>query len=269
VSANGRKVFYLIRRAAKRSFYVGELWAVDLDSGRNERVLPDVLVGSYHVSNDGRYVVFDTFDDADRSRLWVAALDRSEGPVRLTPDGPYEEQRPFFGTSGDIFFMREEPGDRRFIYRMKRDGSNRKKLSGPITFLVNVSPDEKWAAVWLWDGHDQTQLLSLENGTAKNFCGCPAGPIFGDSPRVSWSKDMQWIVIGLGDSGPRRNGGAVVFPWRGADTISRQPITSTELANLDDAQRILESSISLGPSLAAYAFSRQAEQSNLYRVRLP
>src|SRR5262249_25107948 len=81
VAPDGERVFYLIRSAAKGSFYVGELWAADLITGRNERVLPEFLVRSYHVSRDGRFVVFDAFDQSDRSRVWVAPLDRSRAPV--------------------------------------------------------------------------------------------------------------------------------------------------------------------------------------------
>ena len=62
--------------------------------------------------------------------------------------GPDVEERPFFGGSGDVYFVREESADERFLYRMKPDGSARQKLSDAITFLVSLSPDEQWAVVW-------------------------------------------------------------------------------------------------------------------------
>jgi hypothetical protein len=102
VSPDGSKVFYLVRRAARRSFSIGELL-----------VLTDFLVRSYHVSRDGRLVVFDAFDEKDRSQVWLATTDRSQAPRRLTPDGSVEEQRPFFGGSGDIYFMQEQSQDAR------------------------------------------------------------------------------------------------------------------------------------------------------------
>src|SRR5262249_9069347 len=80
VSSSGRKVYYLVRRAARESFWIGELWSADLASGRNEPVLPGFLVHNYHVSPEDRYVVFDSFDSSGRSRLWIAATDRSEPP---------------------------------------------------------------------------------------------------------------------------------------------------------------------------------------------
>lgn len=72
MSPDGSKVFYLVRRPARRSFSIGELWATDLETGRNDRVLPEFLVRAFHISPDGRLVVFDAFDETDRSRIWIA-----------------------------------------------------------------------------------------------------------------------------------------------------------------------------------------------------
>ena len=148
VTPDGGRVFYLVRRGARGAIWTGELWATDLGTGRNERVLPDFVVQNYHVSRDGKKVVVDRLDESGNSSIWIAAIDRSQPPHRLSAEGNVQEQRPFFGASGDVYFTHQEPQGR-LLYRMRADGSARQKLSAePDTFLVNVSPDEKWAVLW-------------------------------------------------------------------------------------------------------------------------
>jgi len=146
VSHDGRKVYYLVRRAAKEAFWIGELWSADVASGRSERMLPGFLVHNYHVSPDDRRVVFDAFDASGQSRLWIAATDRSEPPRKLSADGAASEQRPLFGASGDIYFLEEQSQGVRFLYRIHPEGSGRRQVNtDPITYLVNISPrDGRW-----------------------------------------------------------------------------------------------------------------------------
>jgi DNA-binding winged helix-turn-helix (wHTH) protein/Tol biopolymer transport system component len=254
VSSDGVKVYYLVRRAAKRSSWIGELWSADLTSGRIEPVLPNFLVQYFHVARDGKHVVFDSLDGTGRSRLWVASTDRSEPPRRLTPEGNVDEQRPFFGASGAIYFMREESTDRRFVYRMNTDGSGRRKLSDPITFLVNISPDERWAVVWNTPG---TSMLPLAGGPAQMLCRCPTGPLYATSPRINWSADSKFLIVG-GEPGGAPGAGTRFVRWNGAPWAGDL-----------NGEVIQEMSVTPGPSTGQYAFTRRAEQRNLYRVRLP
>jgi Tol biopolymer transport system component len=262
VSPDGSRVFYLVRRAFRRSFSIGELWATELATGRNERVLPDVLIRAYDVSRDGQSVVFDAFDEADRSRIWIGPTNRSQAPRRLTLPGGVEEQRPIFAASGEIFFMQEQSGERRFIYRMKPDGTDRRRISGPITFLVNMAPTDDWAVVW---GQDGAHLLPVDGGPPRSLCDCSIGPIIPDSPGVSWSGDGQTLVVSLGS-----NRGTVLLPWRGADTVPAGPLLSpADLRALPGARYVPESSVATGPMAGTFAYTRQSEQSNLYRIRVP
>jgi serine/threonine protein kinase len=265
VSPDGSRVFYLVRRAPTRSFSIGELWATDLATGRNERLLSDFLIRSYHVANDGRLVTFDTFDSSGRSSVWLAAVDGSVVSRRLTPDGA-EEQRPFFGASGDIYLMQEQSHGLPSLYRMKRDGSGRQKLAGPIDFLVNVSPDEDWAVLWSFQG---TRLVPLAGGVSRGVCSsCGMGPIVLGSPGVSWSSDSKTMFVDAGNSNAPT--GTVLIPWQGANTLPATGApSSTDLLGLPGARHVPESSIAPGPTSATYAFVRQSEQSNLYRIPLP
>lgn len=55
---------------------------MDLDSGRRERLLPGILVNSYDISPDSKYVVFTSPDGNDRRSAWRAPLDRHSPPQR-------------------------------------------------------------------------------------------------------------------------------------------------------------------------------------------
>jgi Tol biopolymer transport system component len=264
VSPDERRVYYLVRRGAKGAIWIGELWAADLAFGRNERVLPDFLVQNYHVSPDGKNVVVDRFDRSGRSSIWLAAIDRSRSPRRLSPADTVEEQRPFFGASGNIYFTRQQPQGR-ILYRIKGDGSGSEQLNAELdSYLVNVSPDGKWAVLW---GAGEVSLLPLSGGSARPLCACSAGPIFQDSPRVSWSGDGNTLLVNAG--GAMTGLGTTVVPWRGVDPLKSVAMSPADLRNLPGALQIQQTSISPGESVARYAFVRQAEQSNLFRISIP
>ena len=243
VSPDGSRVFYLVRRGAKGALWIGELWAAELSSGRNERVLPDFLVQNYHVSRDGRYIVVDRLERSGRSNIWVAAIDRSQPPRKLTPDGDGDEQRPFFGAS-----------------------ARRSLSSESDAYLVNILPDEKWAVTW--EGGGGVAFWPLAGGSPQPLCACSAGPIFQDSPRVSWSGDGKFLFVNFG--GAMTGLGTTVVPWRGVEALpSGVTMSPADLRKIPGARQIRETSIAPGPTVAWYAFARQAEQSNLYRIRLP
>jgi serine/threonine protein kinase len=263
VSPDGRRVFYLVRQAAKRSLALGELWAVDLVTGTSGRILPGVLMRSYHVSADGAQLVFDGLDDAERSRIWIVPLDRRAPPRQLSVGGA-DEQRPFFGGSGRIYFLQARAPGQYAFYRMNADGSAREELSErAVHYLVNISPDERWAASW--DIGGDVSLVPIGRGDAVPLCRCGLGPIYPDSPSIAWSGDARSIYMFL----PSRRE-TLSLPWRGADAVRALPaLDRQDWTGAPGAQRIAEASLAPGPTAATYAFVRQSQQSNLYRIQLP
>jgi len=266
VAPDGSRVFYLVRRGAKGALWTGELWAVELSSGRNERVFPDFLIENYHLSRDGKNAVVERFEPSGHSSIWVAVIDRSRPPRKLTPDGEADEQRPFFGASGDIYFTQRTLHGR-ILYRMKADGSARQRVSPESdAYLVNILPDEKWVVIWA--GDDGAVLLPLGAGSPRPLCRCNAGPIFQDSPRVSWSGDGKFLFVNFG--GAMAGLGTTLVPWRGVEALpSGVTMSPADFRQLPGARQIRETSIAPGPTGGRYAFARQGEQSNLYRIRLP
>jgi len=265
-SPDETRIFYLVKRSAKDAVWTGELWAVDLASGRNERVLPDFLVETYDLSRDGKQVVLAALDSSGRSSIWLAAIDRSQPPRKLTPDSAPAESLPFFGASGQIYFMRRSPNGE-MLHRMNADGSARQNLGPDLdTYLVNISPDERWAV--FWSGLNGVQLFPLAGGPLRTLCQCPAGPIYHDSPRISWSRDGRLLFVNGG--GSMVGIGTTVVPWKEVEAQwSGTNMSMADLRRLPGARNIQEISIAPGATGARYAFAREAEQSNLFRIRLP
>ena len=215
----------------------------------------------YHVSRDGKFLVFDALDDSERSRLWVTPLDRGQPPRRLTPDAGAAEQRPFFGQSGRIYFMQERSPGLYSLYRMKQDGSELRKISEDVHFLVSITPDERWAVSW--ESGPLMSLVPIQGGAPVPLCTCGLGPIYPDSPSAAWSGDEQSMYL---FAGPR----ALSVPWRGDDTL--RAVTGRSLSEwekLPGARYISAVSLAPGPTSVTYAFVRQSQQSNLYRIQLP
>ena len=102
-SPDGKKLYYLIRKQASRSWISGELWAADLDSGRSEPVLPGISINTnFSISPDGKRVVFEATDANGEPHAWIAPLDRSSPPRQIT--GPIARS-PDFAAGGRIYFQ--------------------------------------------------------------------------------------------------------------------------------------------------------------------
>jgi hypothetical protein len=64
--------------------------------------------------------------------------------------------------------------------------------------------------------------------------------------------------------------GTTVFSWKEVEArLSSASLTLADLRRLPGTRQIQEISIAPGATGARYAFARQAEQSNLFRIRLP
>jgi Tol biopolymer transport system component/predicted Ser/Thr protein kinase len=267
IPSSGAKVFYLVRRGVRGSIWSGELWSADVSSGRSEAVSPGVAMQNYAISSDGKAFVFDRFDEAGRSSIWIGTSNRSESPRRLTPgDEDGEDLHPLMGRSGAVYFMKAV-GDQRFLYKMSADGSHREELrTANGDYLVNLSPDEKWAV--MWNGGKGVSLYPLDRGPARFLCACATGPIFQDSPRVSWSGDGKLLIVNAG--GAMAGLGTTVVPWKSAvSRLANSKMNGPELRLLSGARQIGEVSIAMGLTDETYAFTRASSISNLYRIRLP
>jgi Tol biopolymer transport system component len=155
---DGSKLLYRVvkEQPSEYAYYrdPGEVMVADLKSGRVEPVVHGFRVLNFDISRDGRQLVMEAPDEAGRSRLWLAPLDRST-PVRQVPN--VEGGQPHFLPDGEILFRHNEraataDGSLGFIYRVRPDGSGlRKAVEQPVNqfnFSSPVSPDGRWVFGW-------------------------------------------------------------------------------------------------------------------------
>ena len=84
---DGNRLLYLSGKTASGP---KELWMAELDTGRNEPVLPGFRLNEnesrrvpYDISPDGQRVVVEVSDAQGRNRLWLAPLDRRPTPRQI------------------------------------------------------------------------------------------------------------------------------------------------------------------------------------------
>ena len=83
---------------------------------------------------------------------------------------------------------------------------------------------------------------------------------------MSWSGDGKMLFLSAGEA----SGGTVLIPWRGGETAAAGgKLSPADFLKLPGALLVQESSIAPGQTADRFAFTRQAEQSNLYRIPLP
>jgi len=139
ISADGNRLYFLVGNGQSN---LAELWVKDLSSGRMDKVLPGYSMTRYSVSRDGKQVAFAANDTPGHSSLWIAPTNRRSSPVRIS--STEIEDSPFFLPNDDLVFRAVENGSN-FLYRMKPDGSERRKITSErILDFHSLSADGRW-----------------------------------------------------------------------------------------------------------------------------
>jgi serine/threonine protein kinase/Tol biopolymer transport system component len=262
-SADGKKLYYLVGRAAAGSFTNGELRVVDLETGHNERLLPGFLMTGYNISADGQRVAFSAADKQSHSHLWLAQLNLRSSPRQFASS--VDEDQPAFALNGYIYFRAAEGGSN-FLYRMKEDGSERLKvLSDPILEFDAVSPDARWAVIFQAVSENQdfsnaTAAVPLGGGAPVTICPgfCIAG----------WGPGGAVFVVYLSVF---EGGKTLVIPVSPAKSLPSLPPagiqTKADIESIKGAQ-VLEGFMLPGPTARLYASLRRSVHRNLYRIPL-
>ncbi len=151
-SSDGHSLYFLRTNGQAGN---DELWIKDLNSGKEERILKDYpmqeysagrdVKQAYSVSRDGKEVAFAMKDQSGHSNLWIAPTSHRSSPTRISSEAV--EDSPFFLPDGDLVFRAIEGGSN-FLYRMKADGTGRRKITPErILDIESVSPDGRWVVV--------------------------------------------------------------------------------------------------------------------------
>jgi Tol biopolymer transport system component len=264
-SRDERVLYYLERNASSTHFVAGDLWSADLQTGEHRHLLPGISMEHYDISADRTKVLYVTADVQGHTPVWIAALDGSEAPRKLTS---LDAVRALFGPDGTVYFVGGENGEMH-LYRMKQDGSGLTQvISQPAEFLYSVSPDGKQLAIWVkgavWiqpvDGGKPQEMCSL--------CGTAGEENRGVTPPlISWSGDqkfMYWHVarskqtymfaLSAGKYAPEMPKGGIKYP--------------VEVAKLPGARLMEQGRPFMAANGTMYAYPKVATQRNIYRVWL-
>jgi Tol biopolymer transport system component/tRNA A-37 threonylcarbamoyl transferase component Bud32 len=269
-SADGRKLYYLVREEGARGFVEGELWVLDLDSNRAERLLPGLKLAHFDLSADGTRVVFPVRASDGTRQLWLASLERRFPPRRLTTSR-LNELRPIFVSSGDVLFNAIESGARS-LHRIKGDGTGQQRILSELTekSLLSASPDGSWVAFRSFkpadddvNGRLPIEAYPAAGGSPVRIClGCR---------NVKWAPDGRFLYVSYGVMGPMTEfGSTYALPIPSDKPLPALPAgglkSEDEAAALPGVTVIPHGSISPGRDPSVYAFSHITAQRNLYRV---
>ncbi len=276
LSPDGNTLYYLVRSGLLRSYVSGELWAANLATGAEERLLPGFVVSHYALSLDGKQVLFAPAEGEPGSGLWLANLDRRSPPRQITSAGEY---RGFFGAPGEIVFQSNT--EARHLFRMNEDGSGRQQISpDPILMILSVSHDGRWLIASTPVGHgEQTSLMKMYpvHGETPpivlcDICVAGFGPARIGSPPMSWGWDGDFLYLSLKYFGMHSRK-TVAIPLKSSKpyyNLTNGKLRSEhDFAQIPGTRLIDELDVFPGPDPSFYAFSRKTAQTNLYRIELP
>jgi Tol biopolymer transport system component/predicted Ser/Thr protein kinase len=258
-SADGSTLYFLMANGQTKGY---ELWAKDLNKGIVERLLPGYSMKAYSVSRDGKEIAFAADDENRHTSLWVAATNRRSSPMHIA--STTTEDSPHFLPDGDLAF-RAVDGGSNFLYRMKIDGTARRKITPErVLDATAVSPDGRWFVAGSPDPTREhmaaLKAFAVEGGEAVTLC---VGYCL-----LKWDTSGQFAFVYF----PQLFDGSYALPVAHDLGVPRLPaagITRKEdLANVKSNAAIpwfVESALS--PSV--YAYTRQNTRRNLYRIQLP
>jgi serine/threonine protein kinase len=255
LSIDGRRLYYLLRQSTSDTH---ELRRMDLSSGRTERLITDRPVTQFNLSPDEREVGFTTMTPAGAPEIWLASIDRSTPPRRMSESA---DQVAFAGP--DLVFRSLE-NTRNFVVRIGKDGRGRRRVTDtPILGRLHLSPDGKWATAGAEGGLQSTTpgtlAISLDSGTTRLLCGgCEA----------LWGPDGKWLyaipIVG--------GAGRIAVPLGTSQEPPESLSTLLAEASKGTTPRgtyvIDHLQFGPGPAPTTYAFVKRDVQRNLFRIPL-
>jgi serine/threonine protein kinase len=267
-SSDGRSLYFLMANGQTRGaeLWVKNLSSGDLNSGKMDRVVPgypmqsnSIEGHSYSISQDGKKVAFTMIDQSGRSNVWVAPTNRRSSPQHIYSAAV--EDSPFFLPDGDLVFRADEGGSN-FLYRMKADGTGRRKIIPDRTLGVGaVSQNGRWMVAWFPTPDEEypasVKAVALDESASVLLCV--------DECHPNWDITGKFVYFNF----PEFFEGSYVLPLMQDGGLPKIPSTGfgkkDDLANAKTIPWHVESA--LNPSV--YAYTRVNTRRNLYRIPLP
>jgi serine/threonine protein kinase len=247
------------------------LWVKDLNSGKEDRILTEYplqeysagreVKQAYSVSRDGKVVAFSMKDKNGHTNLWFAPTSRRSSPVRISSAAV--EDVPFFLPDGDLIFRAIEGGSS-FIYRMKTDGTDRRKITSErILDIAAVSPDGRWVVAGS-PNSDEDHPASMK---AFPVDGGASVPLCTDYCVVSWDTAGKYAFISFLPYGS----GSYALPVIRDVGLPKLPAGGARKEDFINAKTAITipGTVQSAVSPSVYAYTREATRRNLYRIQLP
>jgi len=255
LSSSGQHVYYLLRRNS-----ASELWSVDLASGKTEHLLPGTSVTGFAISPDDKVAAY-TIQAGDGPQIWLASLDRSSPPRKVTGGGDQVS----FGAKGELIYRGLE--DRHnSLYRIKQDGSGRERITNAnILEKLSVSPDGEWvvAGVLVPGADTDIAAVSVRTGEMVKICSyaCPSW----------WSPDGRTFYITT-ERAASTAGRTLAIPLAPGKALPELPVAGiasrADRLDIPGIRLINKGDMSAGNDPSVYVYTKQDFQGNLFRIPL-
>jgi eukaryotic-like serine/threonine-protein kinase len=258
-SPDGTKLFYFINKNASRDFNAGELWVVDLQSGKSEPIFPGRAISRFDIASDGKRIAFVSLDELGKPCVWMAALDHSTAPKKLTS---LQSDNPQF-VQGDALFFRDTEAGADFVYALKANETVPERVTAqPVQGYAEASPDGKW---WV-NGLTDMRATPMAGGASINVC---------DFCEVAWGSGGKYFYVMLRDVGSMGKGKVYVLAVPSGQSLPVLPPTGIHTADDFKGMNVVSvidtsgfSKFAPGPNPATYAYTRRTVQRNLFRIPL-
>lgn len=275
LSPDGKKVYYLQRTTNAQSYFSGELWVSDVETGAAEPIFPGLVLTHFSISQDGKRIVFATEPGPARSGIWIGWLDRTQPPRQLTFDG---ENRAYFGKPGQIVYQSSKTPSQ--IMTVSEDGRVSDVISNfPFVQLQSVSPDARWAVVGTMPpgGHGENNVaivaVPLEGGAPITLCDkCSVG--FGtarsSAPLLTWSRDGNWVYVSLWQFpfGSRKTAVIPFKPGSAPPSFLSGFGSEADFARIPGSRLVNQEDVPTGTSSHHLVSTRRSVKANLFRIHL-
>jgi eukaryotic-like serine/threonine-protein kinase len=258
-SSDGNSLYFLMANGQTPG---KELWLRKLTTEKTEKLLPGYSMESFSVSRDGKKTAFSVRDANGHTSIWIAPTDRHSSPLRIS--ATEIEDSPFFLPDGDLVFRAVEGGSN-FIYRMKDDGSERRKITPErILDMTAVSPDGRWLVALAPDLNQEQRVAStafpVDGGPRVTLCLGFCSLRFDSSGKFVYLysallSERSYVLP------VQQNSGLPKLPSAGVSRIE-------DLAQAKTAA-VIPSFVDSAVNPALYAYTRQNTRRNLYRIPLP
>ena len=187
LSADGKKLYYLVRSYGLRSWNQGGLWVADLETGQRQRLLAEFQIIHYSISADGQRVVFVSVDERGRNPLWLCVLERAAAAAATRARSMRRARSSARPEKCSLAGQAEF-----YVYRVKDDGSELQKVITTPLLPLAVSPDGQWIAVQDPTAWGALVVYPAGGGRPQRLCD-PCAPPWGTEPPavLLWLEPQQ------------------------------------------------------------------------------